>query len=180
MKMKIVFLDIDGVLNSGRTFIAYAHKQKAYNAENPHDPYWKKMTKCTVDEVSVGLLNKVLLDFDAHIVLSSTHRMHFPESDIKLSQIKDYLTFLGVLGDRCIGYTPRLNAIRGVEIADWINRNQKEYEVENMIILDDSSDFLPEQMEYHVHCKGGHGITEQNYRDMTRLFGREDSGLILL
>jgi hypothetical protein len=175
--MKIIFLDIDGVLNSGRSFIAYKHKQDEYTKENPSDPYWMKFTKCTIDEVSVGLLNRILVDFDAKIVLSSTHRMHFPDSEYKLAQIQDYLSAFGVHGGRCIGYTDRLNSIRGVEIKLWID-SHPEIEVENMVILDDSSDFLPEQMEFHVHCKGGHGITEQNYFDMTRLFGREDSGLI--
>lgn len=173
--MKIIFLDIDGVLNSGRSFIAFSHL--AREADN-NDPYYMKITKATIDTVSVGLLNRVLRDFGAHIVLSSTHRMHFPEGESKLEMIQDYLNYLGVEGHRCVGYTPRLNAIRGVEIKHWLD--EAEFDIEHMIILDDSSDFLPEQMEFHVHCKGGHGITEENYREMTRLFGREDSGLVLL
>lgn len=176
--MKIIFLDIDGVLNSGRSVIAYNYKQKIYEAEQPKDPYWKKFTKCTIDEVSVGLLNRVLKEFNAHIVLSSTHRQHFPDDDLKLARICDYLSFLGVEGHRCIGYTERFNMIRGGEIKHWID-NHPEYNMEHMVILDDSSDFLPEQMEFHVHCKGGHGITEENYFQMCKLFGREDSGLIL-
>ena len=176
--MKIIFLDIDGVLNSGRSFIAFAKNAKA--AEYEHDPYWSKITKATIDPVSVGLLNRVLEEFDAHIVLSSTHRMHFPEGPEKLQQIKDYLKVLGIDGSRCIGYTPRFNAIRGDEIAYWIEENKDRFPIDNMIILDDSSDFRPEQMEFHVHCEGGHGITEENYHQMTRLFGREDSGLVLL
>ena len=79
-----------------------------------------------------------------------------------------------------VGYTPRFNAIRGIEIKHWLDSRQYKDAIENIIILDDSSDFLPEQMEFHVHCKGGHGITEENYREMTRLFGREDSGLVIL
>lgn len=173
--MKIIFLDIDGVLNSGRSFIAFSHL--AREADND-DPYYMKITKATIDAVSVGLLNRVLRDFDARIVLSSTHRMHFPEGEAKLEMIQDYLNYLGVEGHRCVGYTPRFNAIRGAEIKHWLD--ETEFDVESIIILDDSSDFLPEQMEFHVHCKGGHGITEENYREMTRLFGREDSGLVFL
>lgn len=175
--MKIIFLDIDGVLNSGRSFIAFA--KNARDAEYEDDPYWYKLTKSTIDPVSVGLLNRVLEDFDAKIVLSSTHRMHFPDGPGKLAQIQDYLTNLGVQGERCMGWTPRLNTIRGKEIAAWLEPNIAAV-VDSYIILDDSSDFLPEQMEFHVHCKGGHGITEENYYQMTRLFGREDSGLILV
>ena len=178
--MNIIFLDIDGVLNSGRSFIAGAHKAREH--ENADDPYYKKITKATIDPVSVGLVNKVLRDFDAYIVLSSTHRMHFPDGDEKLEMIQDYLTYLGVDGSRCIGYTPRFNAIRGVEIKHWLDDAPSRFPDASfkIIILDDSSDFLPEQLEFHVHCKGGHGVTEENYREMTRLFGREDCGLVLL
>lgn len=174
--MKIIFLDIDGVLNSGRSFIAFSHRAREW--ENADDPYYKRITKATIDDVSVGLLNRVLRDFDANIVLSSTHRMHFADDDKKLSMIQDYLSYLGVDGERCVGFTPRFNAIRGVEIKHWLDETS--LPVESIIILDDSSDFLPEQMEFHVHCEGGHGITEENYRQMTRLFGREDTGLVLL
>jgi hypothetical protein len=176
--MKIIFLDVDGVLNSGRSFIAFAKNSRA--AEYADDPYWFKITKATIDPVSVGLLNRVLEDFDAHFVLSSTHRMYFEDGPDKLQKIKGYMNHIGVLGDRCIGYTPRFNAIRGEEIQHWIEENKDLYTIENMIILDDSSDFLQEQMEFHVHCKGGHGITEENYRQMTRLFGREDSSLVFM
>ena len=176
--MKTIFLDIDGVLNSGRSFIAFA--KNARSAEFENDAYWFKITKSTIDPVSVGLLNKVLEDFDARFVLSSSHRLHFKDGEDKLDKIQAFMSNLGVLGERCIGYTPYSNTIRGKEIAHWINDNKDSYPIEHMIILDDSSDFLPEQMEFHVHCKGGHGITEENYYDMTRLFGRADSGLVLI
>lgn len=176
--MKIIFLDIDGVLNSGRSFIAFAKNSRA--VEHEDDPYWYKITKATIDPVSVGLLNRVLEDFDAYFVLSSTHRMHFEDDANKLDKIRAYMTNLGVLGERCLGFTPRLNAIRGIEIQDWLDQHAQRYEDLHIIILDDSSDFLPEQMQFHVHCKGGHGITEENYREMTRLFGREDSGILLI
>jgi hypothetical protein len=171
--MKVIFLDIDGVLNSGRSVIAFAYKAK----EETNEPYGVRFAKATVDPVSVGLLNRVLRDFDAKIVLSSTHRSHFDEPN-KLQKIQEYLTSLGVEGDRCIGFTPSLHTIRGIEIQAWINNNPR-HQIKNMIILDDSSDFLPSQKEFHVHCEGGNGISEENYHQMTRLFGREDSGLIL-
>lgn len=173
--MKVIFLDIDGVLNSGRSVIAFGYKAK----EETDEPYVVRFARATVDMVSVGLLNRVLRDFDAKIVLSSTHRSNFDHPN-KLQKIQEYLTSLGVEGERCIGYTPNLNAMRGIEILTWIEDNSHIYQIENMIILDDSSDFLPMQKEFHVHCLGGHGISEENYRQMTRLFGREDSGLVLI
>lgn len=184
--MKLIFLDIDGVLNSGRSFIARSWKLKAeprvLNDDDGEEAFWKWHTKTTIDPISVELLNKVLRDFDAKIVLSSTHRKHVRCEDRaeKLVRLQSYLTEFGVEGDRLIGWTPYLGTIRGVEISDWLNSFEHKDDVTHYIILDDSSDFLPFQMEFHVHCKGGHGITEENYREMTRLFGREDDGMVLL
>ncbi len=174
--MNIIFLDIDGVLNSGRSFIAFSTNSRA--AEYEHDPYWFKITKATIDPVSVGLLNKVLKDTNAFFVLSSTHRLHFKEGEAptdKLDQIIDYMTNLGVLGERCIGYTKQLNTIRGVEIQQWLEENASQFDDVRIAILDDSSDFLPEQLPFHVHCAGGHGITEENYFQLCKLFGMEQS-----
>lgn len=176
--MKVIFLDIDGVLNSGRSFLALSHRMQDY--PRSEDPYYAKITKSTIDEVSVELLNRVLREFGAHLVLSSTHRMHFEDGPDKLAQIQTYLSFLGVDGSRCVGYTPRLNSIRGEEIAQWLDGSGVALGVTDFIILDDSSDFLPEQLPQHVHCAGGHGITEANFFEMCKLFGREPSGLILM
>ncbi len=174
--MKIIFLDIDGVLNSGRSVLAYSYKQKDYKEKE--DPYFKKHTKCTIDEVSVGLLNRVLRDCDAHIVLSSSHRSHFPEGENKNILIQEYLTFLGVHWERCVGYTPGGGGFRGTQIEEWLDKNSEKFKIENILILDDSSDFTEEQKQFHVHCKGGHGITEENYFQMLKIFGINSSGII--
>jgi hypothetical protein len=175
--MKILFLDVDGVLNSERSFLAGGPRIRAYEQQNPDDPYYVKITTCTIDPIAVDLVNRVCRELDVQIVVSSTHRQHFPDGPAKLMQMKAYFEQLGIHGEFIIDWTPKLNTIRGIEIQDWLNRHP---EVTHYVILDDSSDMLPEQMEYFVHCDGGLGVSAQNYRDMTRLFGREDSGIILL
>lgn len=168
--MKVIFLDIDGVLNSGRSFLAFGHLANDY----PDDPYFAKISKATVDPVSVGLLNRILrANDDIYYVLSSTHRKHFPDCSTKRKLIDQYMVNHGVIPNRCVGYTKSLNKIRGEEIQDWLD-NHLDLQIDNYIILDDSSDFLPHQMQYHVHCKGGHGITEENYFQMSTLLGAKD------
>lgn len=178
--MKIIFLDIDGVLNSGRSWIAFAHKTKQLDQEfsEADDPYFERMTINTIDPVAVGLVNKVLRDFDAKIVLSSSHRKHFPDGPEKLELIRKYLTRLGLEGERCIGFTPSLYRKRGEEIEKWLN-DHRQY-VTHYIVLDDAADFTAEQLEFHVHTDPALGVSEENYRHMTRLFGREDSGMVFL
>ena len=51
--MKIIFLDIDGVLNSGRSFIGGAHRARFNEPADSDDPYFARITLATIDPVSV-------------------------------------------------------------------------------------------------------------------------------
>lgn len=161
--MKVIFLDIDGVLISHRSVLA---------------------TKdTTVDPISVQLLNRVLTDFDAKIVLTSTHRKEFLHTPDPLGDMQKYLISLGVLGERCVDYTRPANN-RGQEIATWLNNNK----VELFIVLDDSEhavqradgSTIPELNACFVYTDQRLGISAQDYRDMTALFGDPDTGGIYL
>ena len=174
--MKVIFLDVDGVLNSERSTLAGGARLRSGNYEN--DPYYKKFTHATIDPVACDLVNRVIREIDAKIVLSSTHRMHFNDGPDKLDLIKDYLTYLGVDGDACIGYTERLHAKRGAEIQLWLNDHGQE--VTHYVILDDSSDMLDHQMPFFVRTDPDVGVSSENYRTMTRLFGQEDTGIVFL
>lgn len=174
--MKVLFLDIDGVLNSERSCLGGGARLRSGNYEN--DPYYKKFTHATIDPVACDLVNRILREIDVKIVLSSSHRMHFPDGPDKLNLIKDYLTYLGVDGSSCIGYTERLHTKRGAEIQLWLNDHGQE--VTHYVILDDSSDMLDHQMPYFVRTDPTVGISADNYRKMTILFGQEDSGIIFL
>jgi hypothetical protein len=173
--LKILFLDVDGVLNSERSFLAGGARLRAWT--NSNDPYFVKITKCTIDPIACELVNRICAEIDVKIVISSTHRMHFTDSPEKLQQLKDYFGELGIGPDFIIDWTLRLHTRRGEEIREWLLRHP---EVTHYVIFDDSADMLEEQMEYFIHVDAGQGLSAQNYRDATRLFGREDSGLILL
>ena len=182
---KLVFLDIDGVLNSERSFVGGAYRErdyhKLYNDGQIDDPYWLKITRCTIDPVSVDLINRVLRECDAHIVLSSTHRMHFPDDDNKLKNLQEYLTNLGIYGERLIGWTPRLNTKRGIEIKYWLDNNPG---WDRFVIVDDDSDMMQEQMEYFVRTDSIVGVTIDTYRKMRSILNCSDpaytdSGIIL-
>jgi hypothetical protein len=172
---KVLFLDLDGVLNSERSFLAGAYRTAAYHLENPKDPYYLKITTCTIDPIACGLVNRICRELDVSIVISSTHRMHFKDGPEKLNQIKNYFNNLGVGGEYIVDYTMRLGTIRGLEIDEWLKRHP---DITHYAILDDSSDMLEEQMKNFVRCNLDNGMSTQNYRQLYKIFGGTESLLI--
>lgn len=114
--MKLIFLDIDGVLNC-------RHTKERKNGIIDIDPFF------------VDVLNWVLDETDARIVLSSTWR--FDENwheTMKNAGIKD--VFIGRTGRSSKDF-------RGDDIQDYLDEHHKE--IDTYIIIDDDSDFYPWQ-----------------------------------
>lgn len=129
--MKILFLDVDGVLNSENTF------RKHPNAHFPIDPYM------------VLLLDRIVHATGCRVVLSSSWR-HHAES---VEHIKKHICPI-------LDITPTLNGVRGEEIREWMMRWQDgfhpEYEIiTKFAIVDDDSDFLPGQPLFKTSWKEG-------------------------
>lgn len=179
--MKVIFLDIDGVANSERSFLASHHRVDAaavVNDSDPEDSYTIRLAKMTVDPIAVGLINRILRRVDAHIVLSSTHRKHFEGSDdVKLQKIQRYLSQLGFDGERCIGWTPSLHKKRGEEIKHWLYERA---DVVDYAIVDDNYDMLPEQAKHFVQVNSAIGFSASDYRQVCNVLGEPDSSIILL
>ena len=160
--MKIIFLDIDGVLNSERSFLAGSHKI----ATMPDVPYCEKVLLATIDPIAVDLVNKICEEVDAYIVLSSTHRLHCDTID----DVRDYLAAIGINRARVFSATPRLNTIRGIEIQTWID--DRPGTVTAYVIIDDSRDTTPGQIaEHFVHCDGLVGLDSHGYFNALRILG---------
>lgn len=123
--MKLIFLDIDGVLNSSAWFKCF-FKQNQVIVSVPDDK---------LDPDAIARLNKITDATGAKIVISSTWRMLFRS---KFPELIEILKEHGVTGD-IIGMTPILGTVRGKEIKSWLYTNT-EYDVEKFIIIDDDSD----------------------------------------
>jgi hypothetical protein len=128
--MKVIFLDIDGVLNSSETM-----KEGVY-----------------LDNKKVLLLNEVITETDAKVVISSSWRIG--------QTVKEIKTFLKLAGLRrhpnIIGFTPNLKTgFRGDEVESWL---QKHKEVTQYVIVDDGSDFLDHQKDYLVQTEWDVGL----------------------
>ena len=163
--MKIIFLDIDGVLNSSRSFAAYQHLDEA--DEDPDLDYFYKTTMKYLDEVAVGLINRLINETGAKIVLSSTHRKRLHS----LVEIDTYLKALGLRGE-LVGSTPcDPRGHRGSEIKAWLDQHP----VKKYVIIDDDSDMLPEQLEFFIHASGENGMSFKNFLDALRVLREETS-----
>ncbi len=160
----ILFLDIDGVLNSTRSFIALRGK-----GDRNH-----------IDPVAVGLVNKVLYHCDT-LVLSSTHRKFFADrgygSADHLSNLELYLTDMGIKLPMYFSITDDdINSShRGAQVHNWIikyNINNAKY-----VIIDDSTDFYDHQPL--IKTDPDDGFSFKDYRKALQLFGVKDTHVFL-
>ena len=154
--MKIVMLDIDGVLNSVRSVIA-----RSKGRDRPTNITHKTFEERSLDVVAVNLLRRLCESTDAKIVISSTWRQGRTKEDFV-----NIFAYYGWHDFPIIGATPKLNTIRGNEIANWISSytelNQSD-PIEQYVILDDDSDMLPEQKNNFVHVDLRDGLLLRDY-----------------
>lgn len=135
--MKILFLDIDGVLNSYRTVKLFG----GY----PYD--FTPAHKRRFDWQAVQLISNLCRETQTHIVLSSTWRKHFTHAVVGRE-----------LGLPIVDATPILNTSRGVEINKWLVDHGP---FDKYAIVDDDSDMLPEQMPRFVQTSMAWGLRQQ-------------------
>lgn len=144
---KIVFLDIDGVLNSRRTVVAFGSYPYTVTG----------LDRAKFDEVSVRLISGIIETAGAKVVLSSTWRKDGNWHEIGPA-----------LGIPIIDKTPVGIGPRGSEIAQWLSEHA---EVEQYAIVDDDSDMLPEQLPFFVQTSGFEGFSWVNAEKLAGLLG---------
>ncbi len=144
--MKIIFLDIDGVLNS--------------------DEYFRKRTKkdSILDHLDIEIarkLQKIVDATDAKIVLSSTWRFNYYD---KLKEwFKENNFTIEIIDKTKRGCS---DCVRGNEIRSWLKENVKqggpEVEKVNYVILDDDNDMLLWQKDYFINTDNKYGLTDSD------------------
>lgn len=139
--MKILFLDIDGVLNSEEFF-----KKRA-----------KGLHPTAIDNYMALLVYRIVEATGCKIVLSSSWR-GYEDGEKEIERM------IGVkLHDR----TPRSEShLRGVEIHEWLRKNVKGFNSTykgdfRIAILDDDSDMLMWQKDHFFHTSWKVGLTDE-------------------
>lgn len=158
--MKIIFLDIDGVLNSNQWYSSDRNPGNIGGVEGDIDP------DC------VDRILRICNETGAKIVISSDWKMSWPGAKIRLENagfpkgliidktpdlimrmlsIQDYM----LDDDEEVVY----NNSRGHEIDGWLEEHP---ECTNFVIIDDRTDFTEDQMPHFVHTDWNVGITDEN------------------
>lgn len=128
MKNKIIFLDIDGVLNSDK----YWEEIK---------PYEDKLTEMQreIDSECLNNLKKIVNETKAKIVVTSSWK----NTTRKFREFKKYMFENGLSIYDTIQNSPEGGINRGAEIRQWLEEHKDE--VDNFIIVDD--DIFPDYNE---------------------------------
>ena len=141
----ILFLDIDGVLNTTAMVRGDTHSLDSVHL---------------MSKKRVLMLNDFTEQTGCKIVISSTWRKRTLEATI------DHLKPFGITGE-IVGVTPKLSlAPRGLEIATWIDDHGVLFDINNnmkntYVILDDDSDMLLNQANNFISVDPWVGITPQ-------------------
>ncbi len=147
--MKVIFLDIDGVLNSENMLNRLDDEHRALGSHDPCECY---AIKRMMDLPLVQRLNQIIAATGAKVVISSSWRLF-----VGAEAVAEILVARGFIGE-VIGQTPDLvndaawleawrsreeapfeyeRMQRGWEIREWLHSNPG---VESFAVLDDCSD----------------------------------------
>ena len=139
--MKIIFLDIDGVMNSERY---YRSVDRTVNN-------W-----CRFDPSAVDMIAKLVQDFSAKLVISSTWRfgaIKHLDNELTKSELKKHL--------HKEWKTPQVfPSHRGKEIKMWLDEHP---DIKDFVILDDDRDVLDEYKSRFVKTDYYDGLQAEHY-----------------
>jgi len=131
--IRVIFLDIDGVLNN----------------ENMYKT--KKCASKSFDPKNMEVLNDLIYETQAKVVISSCWRIG--------ETIESLLAKMKAGGYKydIYDFTPRCHGIRGNEIHNWLKEKGKN--VKSYVIFDDDSDMLLWQKDYFIWIDRHYGLT---------------------
>lgn len=148
--MKVIFLDINGVLASTRSNIAYGGEPMPEDSTT-----WNRFDRCAVD-----LLRAAIGATGAVVVLSSNwrHTVNIPTLEYALGVRIVDVTRPGISPEEA----------RGEQIQEWLNAHP---EVSHYAILDDEENMLSNQMDRLCRTSKRNGFLLGHYDELMELLG---------
>lgn len=166
--MKILFLDVDGVLNNTLTYTRIHRAWKESGEATRGSEFGWPMGH--LDAILVPNLNPIVEQTGCQIVLSSSWRI--------IAKIPDFRSWVSQKGfkypDSIIDRTRRSVGDdpdgRGNEIKDWLAGHP---EVTAYVILDDDSfDIIRVHPNNFVHTNGKEGLTEEKVKEAITILNK--------
>lgn len=149
MNNRIIFLDVDGVLNNG----TWAEEMYEQGVRVYHDDL--------LYEPSLVQLRRIVDETGAVIVAFSSWR----QITVAYQHLKEWLAKFGMA---VYDKTPYVGGVRGDDITAWFNRNPGIYQY---VILDDDDD-MDGHMEHLVQTDFDSGLTEKKADECIRILGK--------
>lgn len=167
--MKVIFLDVDGVINgiwpmpeNGMDPERDELEWKIWNEDNYRILSWPNYK-------AIGLLNKLIKETEARVVISSAWRSNV---DVKQTRLQKTFKECG-LECEIVGMTPYLSgASRGQEIYHWLLDTK--LPVDKYVIIDDEDDMLYAQKKLFVKTEFYDGFDFANYSRAVKILGHEE------
>ena len=148
--MKVIFLDVDGVLNSEKFWEKQTQSFRYTAALNEGKTDDEISVIANFDPDAVAWVNYIVARTNAEVVMSSTWRSDY--------NIPFKMRYAGLLRP-IYGITPfSKDRHRGTEIKKWLDDHP---EVTHYVILDDDNDMLEEQLEHFVQTGWVEGLNEE-------------------
>ena len=154
--MKIIFLDIDGVICLSREWGSRKRKIKRWELEGGEGNPPVNIRFDDFNKIAVDVLNDIILTSDADIVISSDWRLY-----ATLSEMKDLFNQFGVIKEP-IDFTPELQTstkhanIRVDEINLWLSKHS---DIKKWVAIDDMD---LSDLDNFVKCREREGLKQCN------------------
>ena len=144
--MKVIFCDVDGVLNSYRSWYAFGNSL-------PDSP-----TDLQFDPIAIKLVQRLCKETGAVCVLSSSWRYSWTHEELGKN-----------LNIPFIDSTPRSLSyrLRGNEIKEWLEDNADKLGITHYCIIDDVDEMLEEQQKHFVYVGMYDGL---GYKDVMKAY----------
>lgn len=164
---KLIFLDVDGVLNHELYYTEKDQQQRADEIGYPQSEF---------DPKTIELINSVVKQTGAKVVISSCWR-----NNRTVEEINELFKSVG-LNEDIAGKTPNLavydlatkqrtniSTPRGCEIAEYIHINYGYFNDVKYVILDDDSDMLLHQQKNFIWIDSYAGLTEEHVQQILKI-----------
>ena len=178
--MKVIFLDIDGVLNSNRY---YLNCIKANFKKAPRDDFGQLF-----DPLSEMLLNALIDKTGAKVVISSTWRGDGEDAMKKMWKHRNMSGEVIAITPCFRGELGNISVPRGLEIK-WYYENVFKYRhwnwdgeevrkaieeslISHYVIIDDDSDMLYEQRNNFVKCENLYGFRKREFNKAMKILNK--------